>query len=58
LSNRDQHHFEEYSISCAEIKNATKEQKLQYFLKLNTGGRVMSVEHLDKVREMLRDATK
>lgn len=53
LSNRDQDHFDGYSISYAEIQNATQEQKLQYFLKLNTGGRIMSKEHLSKVEKQL-----
>jgi hypothetical protein len=57
LSNRDQGHFEDYPISHAEIQEASYEQKLKYFIKLNTGGRVMSQEHLDKVRGLL-DATK
>jgi hydrogenase maturation factor len=53
LSNRDQDHFDGYSISYAEIQNATYEQKLKYFLKLNTGGRIMAKEHLEKVQKML-----
>jgi Protein of unknown function DUF262 len=53
LSNRDHDHFDGYQISYAEIRNATREQKLRYFLKLNTGGHIMSKEHLEKVREML-----
>lgn len=53
LCDRDQSHFEDYGISYAEIRHVTLEQKLQYFLKLNTGGRIMDKSHLEKVQEML-----
>lgn len=53
LSNRDKNHFTDYPISIAEVKDPTYEQKLQYFLHLNTGGKVMSEEHINKVRNML-----
>jgi uncharacterized protein with ParB-like and HNH nuclease domain len=53
LCNRDKDHFEEYNISVAEARNLSKEQILQYFLMLNTGGKIMSKKHLDKVRNML-----
>ncbi|GAA4879801.1 hypothetical protein GCM10023310_69970 [Paenibacillus vulneris] len=55
MTNRDQDHFENYPISCAEVREATRAQKLRYFIKLNTGGRIMSTEHLDKVRLMLNE---
>jgi uncharacterized protein with ParB-like and HNH nuclease domain len=55
LCTRDQDHFEDYNMSYAEIQYATLEQKIQIFVRLNTGGRIMSKEHLDKVKKMLDD---
>ncbi|MGN7354415.1 DUF262 domain-containing protein [Paenibacillus amylolyticus] len=53
LSPKDQLHFKRYTISIAETRNLDREQKLRYFLMLNTGGRIMSEGHLDVVRELL-----
>lgn len=53
LSKRDQSHFENYSIAVAETERLTKEQTLRYFINLNTRGKGMSPEHLEKVRGML-----
>ena len=53
LSKKERNHFDSYPISFAEVKNITKKQKLQYFLKLNRTGKVMSVEQLNKVENML-----
>nr|WP_186322844.1 DUF262 domain-containing protein [Paenibacillus xylanexedens] len=53
LSPKDQLHFKRYTISIAETRNLNREQKLRYFLMLNTGGRIMSEEHLDVVRDLL-----
>lgn len=55
LSKREQWHFKEYSINVAEISKITKEQKIRYFLLLNTSGKVMDVEHLKKVEKMLEE---
>lgn len=55
LSTRDKNHFKDYPVSFAEVKNSTKEQKLKYFLHLNTGGKVMSKEHIEKVKKILED---
>ena len=52
LHPRDQGHFKHYRISYAECDPLTKEQKLRYFLKLNTGGTPVDPEHIKKVREM------
>jgi len=52
LNWRDQNHFEHYGISVAEIKNATPKQKLLYFLKLNTGGRLVDPKHLEYVQKL------
>ncbi|WP_145413368.1 DUF262 domain-containing protein [Paenibacillus xylanexedens] len=58
LSPKDQLHFKRYTISIAETRNLDREQKLRYFLMLNTGGRIMSEEHLDVVRELLSNIQK
>lgn len=55
LSPKDQLHFKRYTVNVAETHNLDREQKLRYFLMLNTGGRIMSEEHLNKVRKMLID---
>lgn len=53
LSYRDQCHFDDFPISMAEVSELSREQILRYFIMLNTGGRVMAKEHLNKVRKML-----
>lgn len=55
LSWRDQRHFCDYSIAWGETSNLTNEQKLRYFIKLNTSGKVMDKSHLDKVKNMLNE---
>jgi len=58
LTIREQDHFENYKITMAEVSDLTEEQILKYFLMLNTGGKVMSEEHLNKIREKLNDLNK
>jgi hypothetical protein len=58
LSYRDQYHFEDYPISVAEMRNITHEQALRYFIKLNTCGKIMSEEQIDKVRKLLEQEDK
>lgn len=58
LTIREQDHFENYNITMAEVSDLTEEQILKYFLMLNTGGKVMSEEHLNKIREKLNDLNK
>ncbi len=58
LSRRDQWHFENYAISSAEASNLTRKQILRYFIKLNTGGKIMSKEQIDKVRKLLEKEDK
>ena len=55
---RDQNHFEHYRISYAECEPLTKEQKLRYFLKLNTTGTPISNKHINRVRELWENARK
>lgn len=53
LSYKDRYHFKSYPIVQSEARNLTQEQILRYFIILNTNGRIMAKEHLDKVRGML-----
>ena len=55
LSWQDQNHFENYSIAWGESSNLIQEQKLRYFIKLNTTGKEMDKSHLDKVKNMLKE---
>lgn len=53
LSYRDQSHFDNYGVAFAEIVKPTMEQKLRYFLAMNTSGKKMSDEQLKKVESLL-----
>lgn len=55
LSYKDQWHFDEYSISVAEVNELTPKQVLKYFLMVNKTGKVMSKEQLIKVEKMLEE---
>lgn len=54
LSYKDKNHFKNYGISIAEVNQLTEEQVLRYFLMVNTTGKSMAKEHLDKIRNMLK----
>lgn len=56
LSWRDQNHITNYSISWGETSGLTEEQKLRYFIKLNTTGKPMDEKHIDKVKKMLDES--
>jgi len=58
LSVREQDYFESYGIVVAEIERITEDQKLRLFLRLNTSGKIMAKEQLDKVEQMLKDLEK
>lgn len=55
LSHRDQWHFESYGVVNAEAHNLTRGQILRYFIMLNTGGRIMAKEQIEKVKGMLEN---
>ena len=55
LTHRDKNHFRDYPIIEAELHNLTREQILRYFIMLNTSGRIMAKEQIDKVRGMLEN---
>lgn len=52
LNRKDQYAFKNTPVSYAHIENVTKEQKLRYFLKLNTTGVPQDSAHLEKVKAM------
>lgn len=54
LSWKDQSTFKNYTISYAELNNPCLEEKLEYFLRLNTGGKVVDPEHIKHVENYLR----
>ena len=58
LSPLDQNHFEHYMISVAEVNYADRKTILKYFLMLNTGGRIMAEEQLEKVRKLYEEETR
>lgn len=49
----DKYCFKHLQVSVAKVENATKEDILRYFIKLNTCGKTMSKKDLDKVVSML-----
>lgn len=55
LPRKLQRHFREFKLPIAETRyaDATPQKVLEYFLRLNTGGKSMDKEHLDRVRNML-----
>ena len=54
LTRSDRYHFKDYIVHFAMIENATAEQKLRYFIMLNTGGVSVSEDHMFKVKRMLK----
>lgn len=55
----DQHHFRGYNTVFGDVMEyPTQDQKYEYFLKLNTGGKPVEESHLNKVRELLNNAKK
>jgi len=58
LSPRDRSHIKNYSINVAEVSGITEEDALRYFVKLNTTGKAMDKEHLDKVKQRLEEISK
>jgi hypothetical protein len=55
ISARDRSHFEDIMFPRAEIELPTLEQKIKVFIHVNTSGKHMSVEHLEKVKGMLNE---
>jgi len=55
LSRREQHHFQDHPVSFAEVDRITLKQKLDYFIALNTTGRVMDDETIFLARLRLNN---
>lgn len=51
----DRNHIMSYPVSIAELRDATEQDVLKYFVKLNSNGKVMDKEHLDKVKSMIEN---
>lgn len=56
LSWRDRNHFENYPIVQAEMRDATEQQILKLFVKLNTTGVPMDADHLAKVKSLITES--
>jgi len=53
LSWQDQNHIENFPISYGEIsKGITQKQKYEYFLRLNTRGKIVDPEHIEYVKRL------
>jgi hypothetical protein len=55
LSIMDRYHFREKSLSCAEIGEVSIEREMEIFLSVNENGTPIPTEHLDKVKQMLKN---
>jgi cyanate lyase len=55
LNFRDQAHFETYPISVANVQRATDQQIYKLFVRLNTGGKAVSEEQINKVKELIKE---
>jgi hypothetical protein len=60
LSRTDKMHFERYpaTVGTSREESWTLPEKMQYFLKLNVQGVPQSLDHLNKVEKMLKNAIK
>jgi len=55
LSPRDRGHIKNYNIGIISLQEASKKEIYQYFLKLNTGGRRQDPNHINYVKELLKN---
>lgn len=53
LSFRDRHKFEEHSIVYGTLRNPSKKEIYETFIKLNTCGKPMNNRHLENVKKLL-----
>lgn len=49
----DKNQIIDYNVSVAELHIDSEEKRIEIFIKLNTAGRVMDKDHLEKVKKML-----
>jgi hypothetical protein len=55
LHPRERSHIREYNIGIIELQEASKKEIYEYFLKLNTGGRAQDPNHINHVKELLKN---
>lgn len=55
MSQTDRNWFENFEFPRAKVEKPTREQKIKIFIHVNTTGRHMEKEHLDKVKSMLKE---
>lgn len=54
LNKEDRRYFFNYNVTSGETNfELTEKQKIEYFFKLNTTGKVQSQKHLDKLKKIL-----
>ena len=58
LSFRDRHKFEEHSIVYGTLRNPSKKEIYETFIKLNTCGKPMNNRHLENVKKLLDELEK
>ncbi len=56
MCNHDRYHFDMYHISVGNAKRMTKKQIYEYFLKLNTTGRPIDPEHINRVKKLYEES--
>lgn len=52
---QDQNHFENKQLAIIETPQLSREEVLEYFVRLNTAGRPVNPDHLEKVKSMMKD---
>lgn len=50
----DQNHFENKQMAVIEAPELNEQEILEYFIRVNTSGRPVNPEHLDKVKNMIK----
>ncbi len=50
----DQNHFENKQLAVIEAPNMSREKVIDYFIRVNTSGRPVNPEHLEKVKSMIK----
>ncbi len=57
LSTRDRRYLSMYNVSYAELRDATREQKLRTFIALNTRGRVLNNDQIEYAKQLYKEET-
>lgn len=48
----DKHHFTNKQLAIIEVDTMPRELVLEYFIRINTSGRPVDINHLNKVKKM------